>query len=74
MSDANFFLRFFLNLVSASSEKAARGIVTVALGDQFANQTGKFFSGGKEIQASDYAHDDATQKKLWDVSEKLVGL
>jgi hypothetical protein len=74
MSDANFFLRFFLNLVSASTEKAARGIIAVALADQFANQTGKFFSQGKEIQASEYAHDGVTQKKLWDVSEKLVGL
>lgn len=74
MGDANFFLRLMLNLISATPEKAARGILGVALGEQFANQTGKFFSNGKEIQASEYAHDRDVQKRLWDISEKLVGL
>jgi len=72
MSDASFFLRFFLNLVSASAEKAARGIIAVALGDQFANETGKFFSNEKEMKASEYAHDREIQKQLWDVGEKLA--
>ncbi|HEX2696177.1 MAG TPA: SDR family NAD(P)-dependent oxidoreductase [Anaerolineales bacterium] len=74
MNDASFFLRTMLYLMSASPAKAGRGIVKVALGDAFANRTGKFFSNGKEVKASEYAHDRDVQKKLWDVSAKLVGL
>ncbi len=72
MGAANFFLRSMINLVSGTPEKAARGIVGVALGERFANETGKFFSNGKEMRASDYAHDPQIQKRLWDISEKLV--
>jgi NAD(P)-dependent dehydrogenase (short-subunit alcohol dehydrogenase family) len=72
MGESNFFLRHMLNAISARPEKAARGILSVALEDRFANQTGKFFANGKEMKASAYAHDRETQKKLWDVSEKLA--
>jgi NAD(P)-dependent dehydrogenase (short-subunit alcohol dehydrogenase family) len=74
MGDANFFLRTMLNLFSGKPEKAALGILGVALSDQFDNQTGKFYSQGKEIKADPYAQDREVQKKLWDVSMKLTGL
>jgi NAD(P)-dependent dehydrogenase (short-subunit alcohol dehydrogenase family) len=71
---APFLMRTMINLFSGAPEKAALGILGVALSEQFANQTGKFFSGGREIQASDYAHDRAIQERLWDISAKLVGM
>jgi NAD(P)-dependent dehydrogenase (short-subunit alcohol dehydrogenase family) len=74
MDESNFFMRLMLNIISATPEKAARGIMSVAVDDQFAHQTGKFFANGKEIKASEYAHDREVQKKLWDVSEKLTSV
>jgi len=72
MDGSSFLLRLMLNAFSASPEKAGAGIVKAALGEQYANQTGNFFANGKEMKASDYAHDREVQKRLWDVSEKLV--
>jgi NAD(P)-dependent dehydrogenase (short-subunit alcohol dehydrogenase family) len=74
MSESNFFMRTMLNLFSASPEKAARGIIRTVLGDGSANETGKLLSNGREIKASDYAHDPDVQKRLWDVSAKWVEL
>jgi len=74
MDDANFFMRTMINLFSGTPEKAALGILGVALSDQFENQTGKLYSQGKEIKADSYAQDREAQKKLWDVSMKLTGL
>jgi len=74
MGDANFFMRTMINLFSGTPEKAALGILGIALSDQFENQTGKFYSQGKEIKADSYAYDREAQKKLWDVSMKLTGL
>ncbi len=74
MNDANSFLRLMSSLFSGSPEKAAQAIVRVALGDEYQNKTGLFYSQGKEIKANKYAHDRDVQKRLWDVSEKLVGL
>lgn len=74
MGDANFFMRLMTNLFSGAPEKAAQGIVRVALGEEYASQTGRFFSQGKEIQPDKYALDRDTQQKLWDVSLKLAGL
>jgi NAD(P)-dependent dehydrogenase (short-subunit alcohol dehydrogenase family) len=74
MRDANFFVRTMSSLFSGTPEKAALGILGVALSDQLANQTGKFFSKGDVIQADPYAYDRDVQMRLWEISERLVGL
>ncbi len=74
MGDANFVVKLMTHLFSGTPEKAAQGIVRVALDEEYATQTGKFFSQGKEIQPDKYALDRDAQQKLWDVSMKLVGL
>jgi NAD(P)-dependent dehydrogenase (short-subunit alcohol dehydrogenase family) len=74
MNDANVFMRVMSSLFSGSPEKAAQAIVRVALGEEYQDKTGLFYSQGKEIQANKYAHDRDIQKRLWDVSEKLAGL
>lgn len=74
MGDANLFMRLMSNLFSGAPEKAAQGIVRVALGEEYASQTGKFFTQGREIQPAKYAFDRNTQQKLWDASMKLAGL
>jgi NAD(P)-dependent dehydrogenase (short-subunit alcohol dehydrogenase family) len=74
MRDANFFVRTLSTLFSGTPEKAALGILGVAISDQLANETGKFFSKGDEIQADPYAYDRDVQMRLWEISEKLVRL
>jgi hypothetical protein len=48
--------------------------VQVALGSEFADQTGHFYHNGREMKAAEYAHDHAVQQKLWEVSAQLTGL
>lgn len=74
MNDANTFMRVMSSLFSGAPEKAAKDIVHVALDEEYQNKTGLFYSQGREIKANKYAHDRDIQKRLWDVSEKLVKL
>jgi NAD(P)-dependent dehydrogenase (short-subunit alcohol dehydrogenase family) len=70
MSEAPGPLRFFLKLVSSSPQKPAAALVELARRADLSS--GKFFTSKKEIRSSDYSHDPAVQKQLWDVSEQLV--
>jgi NAD(P)-dependent dehydrogenase (short-subunit alcohol dehydrogenase family) len=67
-------LRWAAWLVSASPERAARGVVQVATSPALAGVTGQFFKGSKTIEANAYARDREVQRRLWEVSVALVGL
>jgi NAD(P)-dependent dehydrogenase (short-subunit alcohol dehydrogenase family) len=74
MKEAAAPIRFFTGLISVSPEKAAAVPVYYASSPEVAGVTGKFFRGKKAISSSAYSLDPANQRRLWEVSEKLVGL
>jgi retinol dehydrogenase-14 len=73
MKEAAAPIRFVSQVISASPEKAAEVPVYYASSPEVEGVTGKFFRGKKAISSSPYSRDPANQRRLWDVSEKLVG-
>ncbi len=74
LQEASRPVRWLVNLVAASPEKAAAGPVYLASSPDVASVTGKFFEGTKQINPSPYAHDPAVQRRLWDLSTALTQL
>jgi NAD(P)-dependent dehydrogenase (short-subunit alcohol dehydrogenase family) len=72
MREAPTPMRWITNLFSASPERAASGIVSVAAAPEFAGQSGRFYRDGKEISAPAYARDRDNQRRLWEVSAELT--
>lgn len=68
----NFIIRKFLLPFSKSAEEGAQTTVYLAVDDEVANVTGKYFSNCKVCEPSKAAKDDGLAKKLWEVSEILV--
>lgn len=54
--------------------EGAQTTIYCAVEESLANQTGKYYSDCAEKIPSKAAQDDATAKKLWELSEKMVGL
>jgi len=67
-------LRLFTWLVASPPQKAMKSILKVATAPEYEKITGKFLQGGKEIQVSAYAYDQAAQEQLWKMSETLTDL
>lgn len=66
---------FFAKLVGPflmSSEDGCKTTVFLATDSSVAKTTGKYFDDSKERKPSRAARDEATAKRLWDVSEGLV--
>jgi NAD(P)-dependent dehydrogenase (short-subunit alcohol dehydrogenase family) len=58
-----------------SAEKGARTSLYLAESKDVEGVTGKYFdSDTREVRSSSVSYDVAAQKRLWDVSEKMVGL
>ena len=57
---------------SKSSKDGAASIIYLSTED-YAFVTGEYFIDCKRAEASSYSHDLSEAKKLWDLSEKLVG-
>jgi NAD(P)-dependent dehydrogenase (short-subunit alcohol dehydrogenase family) len=74
MKESPFFIRWFSRLASGSPEKSAKTAVYLAASPEAANITGKFFQDKKPIESNAYSHDQAVQRRLWDVSAALVQL
>ncbi len=55
-------------------EKGARTQIWLASSPDVAGASGKYFAKEREKQPSPRALDEATQRRLWDVSAQLVGL
>lgn len=55
-------------------EAAARTPVTLAISPEMENMTGKYFAKGKPVTASSVSYDTDLAKKVWEISEKMVGL
>ncbi len=56
-----------------SPEKAARAVVWLASTPELEHVTGKFFSKSKEERSSRESYDVETARRLWEVSEELIG-
>jgi retinol dehydrogenase 12 len=67
-------LRWATKLVSAPPERAAAAIASLALVPEYANLSGRFFKGGREIEAPAYTRDPAVARRLWDVDAALADL
>ena len=74
MRDAPAPLRWATWLFSASPARAADGIVPVVLAPEYEGQTGRFYKGGREIEAPAYTRDPEVARRLWDVMASLTGL
>jgi NAD(P)-dependent dehydrogenase (short-subunit alcohol dehydrogenase family) len=60
-------------LFMISPEKGARTQIWLASSPELAGVTGKYFAKQKEKRPTRKALDEESQKRLWEVSEKLVG-
>jgi NAD(P)-dependent dehydrogenase (short-subunit alcohol dehydrogenase family) len=74
MSESPFVMRTAVNLFSAPPERAAEAVTYAATSPDLANVTGKFLKGRQQITPDPYALDEQVQERLWEVSEKLVGV
>lgn len=57
-----------------SEEKGAATSIYLASSPEVKDLTGRYFTKCREVKPSRRAQDDAAARRLWDVSEKLVGL
>jgi NAD(P)-dependent dehydrogenase (short-subunit alcohol dehydrogenase family) len=67
-------LRWATRLASVPPERAAAAIAPLALAPEYEGQSGRFFKGGREIEAPPYTRDPDVARRLWDVSESLTKL
>ncbi|KAK7067618.1 Retinol dehydrogenase 12 [Halocaridina rubra] len=71
------FKSFIAPLVSWFGKTSVEGIQTIihlALSEELATVSGKYFSDCKESKCSRLARNPEAAKKLWDLSERIVGL
>lgn len=73
MQEAPAPSRFLTRLLAGSAERAGLAIADLATSPAFAGMTGRFFRDGKEIRPSAQALDPELERRLWEVSEELIG-
>jgi len=72
---ANFVWSILVRLRGSPVEEGARVPVYLATAPEVEGVTGKYFSNDcRETEPSALARDDAAARRLWEMSEKLVGL
>ncbi len=60
--------------VLKTAKDGAQTSIYCAVDPTLNDETGKYYADCAEIQPTRYAQDDVMAKKLWDLSEKVVGL
>jgi NAD(P)-dependent dehydrogenase (short-subunit alcohol dehydrogenase family) len=68
------YLFRFLKLFAITPEKGAETIVYLASSSEAANVTGEYFYKCKRSTPTAEAQDDVSAKRLWEETERLVGL
>jgi NAD(P)-dependent dehydrogenase (short-subunit alcohol dehydrogenase family) len=63
---------FAVKRVGLTPEKGAETTLYLATSSEVSGVTGQFFDTKKQKRANSIAYDEAAQKRLWDLSEKLV--
>jgi NAD(P)-dependent dehydrogenase (short-subunit alcohol dehydrogenase family) len=73
LSESPAVVRGLFNLISSSPEKTGEAIARLVLDGRAETQNGKFFDKNlKEMKAAKHAYDESIQKKLWQISEKML--
>jgi NAD(P)-dependent dehydrogenase (short-subunit alcohol dehydrogenase family) len=57
-----------------SAEQGARTVIYLATSPDVEDATGGYYANSKLARSSDIARDEATARRLWEVSERLTGL
>jgi NAD(P)-dependent dehydrogenase (short-subunit alcohol dehydrogenase family) len=65
-------INFFMRLVGTTPEQGAQTSVYLATSPDVENLTGKYWEKCKAVPSGRAAYDEATWRRLWDASEKLV--
>ncbi len=52
----------------------AQTTIYCCLEDKLENDSGKYFDGCREASISRLAQNEENQKKMWEISEQMVGL
>lgn len=76
MKNAPIAMKLFgtiLNLTARTPERAAEGLIDLALSLEFEGVTGRLIHDGKPIKAP-FIDDREAQERLWTVSERLTGI
>jgi NAD(P)-dependent dehydrogenase (short-subunit alcohol dehydrogenase family) len=66
-------LNFVKNFAAITPEKGAETMIYLSSSTDVANMTGEYFEKKKIAKVNPIALDSSVAKRLWDVSEKLVG-
>jgi NAD(P)-dependent dehydrogenase (short-subunit alcohol dehydrogenase family) len=74
MREAFAPIRWVTGLASAPPERVAAAVAPLVLAPEYAGQTGRFFSKGREIDAPPYTRDPEVARRLWDASATLTRL
>jgi len=72
MREAPAPMRWGLRVVSRSPQAAAKAIVPLALGEEFAGQNAKFFHNARAIDPPPYTRDPEVARRLWDACASLA--
>jgi NAD(P)-dependent dehydrogenase (short-subunit alcohol dehydrogenase family) len=65
---------FFLRLVALTPEQGAKTSIYLATSPDVENVTGKYWEKCKALSSARAAYDESTWTRLWEVSDKMVGL
>ena len=66
--------RLSLNPISISPQAGAQTIIYLATSPQVEGITGKYFEDCRPYRSSPASYDEATARRLWEVSEELTGV
>ena len=72
--NVNKFLNFISPVVMKTLEEGAQTTIHLAVSEDVANVTGKYFVDCEETKPAHTAEDDDGAKRLWELSEKIVQL
>lgn len=72
--DLNIFMRMLIPLFAKSPDKGAETLVYLALSDEVAGISGKYFKEKKEAISSRQSQNIELARRLWALSEQMVGL
>jgi len=61
-------------IFAMSPERAARHILYVCNAPELADASGRYFAKSREITPARWARDDASARRLWEISERMTGL
>ncbi|XP_078685493.1 retinol dehydrogenase 13-like [Branchiostoma floridae x Branchiostoma belcheri] len=71
---ANKIIEGFVGIIGKTWEEGAQTTICCAVAEEWENTTGLYFSDCVPKETSAAGMDDKAAAKLWDISEKMVGL